>query len=100
MANMVKLSKALSDQNRVKILGMLSDGDKNVSSVADVLNVEENLASHHLRVLYKLGFLKSTKKGREVYYGINKARLVAVLRDLNENPFFKELMLEAVKDEK
>jgi DNA-binding transcriptional ArsR family regulator len=45
-----KVSKALSDKNRIKILHFLSDGQKNVSDVADRLNVEENLASHHLRV--------------------------------------------------
>jgi len=59
-----KISKALSDKNRLKIIEFLSEGQKNVSSVADKLNVEENLASHHLRVLSALGFLKSDKKGR------------------------------------
>jgi len=61
-----KLSKALSDKNRLQILEFLSDGQRNVSDVADRLNVEENLASHHLRVLASLGFLKNDKKGREV----------------------------------
>ena len=44
MANMLKLSKAFSDKNRVKILKMLTVGAQNVSTVADKLNVEENLA--------------------------------------------------------
>ena len=46
-----KVAKALSDKNRLKILQYLGDGQKNVTEVADRLNVEENLASHHLRVL-------------------------------------------------
>ena len=37
-----KISKALSDKNRLKIIEFLSEGQKNVSSVADKLNVEEN----------------------------------------------------------
>lgn len=93
-----KVSKALSDKNRLKIIQYLSTGQKNVSQVADRLNVEENLASHHLRVLASLGFLKNNKKGREVFYKINDKKFIALIRDLKRNPTFKELMLEALKD--
>ena len=78
---------------------MLGDAPKNVGTVADSLNVEENLASHHLRVLSALGFLKSKKKGREVYYDINKARMVSLVRTLRKNKAFKEILQEALKDE-
>ena len=97
MADMLKLSKAFSDKNRVKILQMLSEGDMNVGSVADELNVEENLASHHLRVLYNLGLLKNEKKGREVYYSLNKKKVVTIMKDLQDNDFFREAMEEAIK---
>lgn len=97
MANIAKVSKALSDKNRMKILQMLSDGETNVSTVAENLNVEENLASHHLRVLSAVGFLKNQKKGREVYYRLNKTRLVSLFKDLNKNPAFKEILQEALK---
>src|SRR3989338_5596842 len=97
MANMLKVSKALSDQNRIKILEMLSDGDRNVGEVAENLDVEENLASHHLRVLASLGFLSNNKKGREVYYRLNKKRFVTLIRDLQRNPAFREILLEALE---
>ncbi|MFC1700494.1 ArsR/SmtB family transcription factor [Patescibacteria group bacterium] len=93
-----KVSKALSDQNRLKILQFLSDGQRNVSQVADRLNVEENLASHHLRVLAALGFLKNDKRGREVYYRLNETRLVSLLRDLRKNPRFKDILVQSLKD--
>lgn len=93
-----KVSKALSDQNRLKILQFLSDGQRNVSQVADRLNVEENLASHHLRVLASLGFLKNDKKGREVYYRLNETRLLSLMRDFKKNPKFRELLIEALKN--
>ncbi len=84
MFDLLKVSKAFSDKNRLKILSMLSNGTKNVGEVADTLKVEENLASHHLRVLAGLGFLKSNKKGREVYYGINRDKVDSVLNDLKK----------------
>ena len=93
-----KISKALSDKNRLQILEFLSDGQRNVSEVADRLNVEENLASHHLRVLAALGFLKNDKKGREVFYMLNESRIVALLKDMRRNPKFKSILVEALKD--
>lgn len=95
--NQDKVSKAFSDRNRLKILKFLSDGPQNVSSVADKLNVEENLASHHLRVLASIGFLKNSKKGREVFYKINETKFVSLIKDLQKNPTFKEILLKAIE---
>lgn len=100
MFNMDKVSKAFSDKNRLKIMQMLSDGQKNVGEVADNLNVEENLASHHLRVLSALGYLRSDKKGREVFYKLNETKLISLLKDLNKNPAFKDILVKALEDTK
>ncbi|OGC51329.1 hypothetical protein A2709_01335 [candidate division WWE3 bacterium RIFCSPHIGHO2_01_FULL_43_9] len=94
--NFVKISKAMSDKNRLKILEMLSEDEQKVGIVSEKLGVEENLASHHLRVLSGLGFLKSDKRGREVYYKLNKVKVVSMLRDLQKNKAFKEIISEAV----
>jgi len=93
-----KVAKAMSDKNRLKIIQYLSDGQRNVTEVADKLNVEENLASHHLRVLCALGFLKNDKKGREVFYKINENKIIALVRDLKRNPAFKDLLLKALNE--
>lgn len=92
-----KASKAFADKNRLKILEYVSEGPKNVSQVADKLNVEENLASHHLRVLARLGFLKNDKKGREVYYRLNETKLVALIQSLCKNQKFFEILKDALK---
>ncbi|KKU30633.1 MAG: Transcriptional repressor SmtB-like protein [candidate division WWE3 bacterium GW2011_GWA1_46_21] len=68
-----------------------------VGDVADKLDVEENLASHHLRVLASLGFLKNSKKGREVFYKINKARFVSLIRELKKHTLFEEILDEALR---
>ncbi len=93
-----KVSKAFSDDNRLKILKYLSDGERNVTQVADKLNVEENLASHHLRVLATLGFLKSDKKGREVFYKINDVKFVSLIKDLKKSKVFREIILRALDE--
>ncbi len=98
MMSQFKLAKAFSDRNRLKILDFLSQGQRNVSEVADKLNVEENLASHHLRVLASLGFLKNDKKGREVFYKLNDTRITALIRELNKNETFKQIFKDALKN--
>lgn len=94
------ISKALSDKNRIKILEILSSGEQKVGVVSEKLGVEENLASHHLRVLASLGFLKSDKRGREVYYRLNNPKIVSMLVELQKNPTFKEILKQAVEEAK
>jgi ArsR family transcriptional regulator len=96
--NQDKVSKAFSDRNRIKILKFLSEGAQNVSSVADRLNVEENLASHHLRVLASIGFLKNQKKGREVFYRLNEKKFITLIKDLKRNPVFREILDRALEE--
>lgn len=96
--NQDKVSKAFSDRNRIKILKFLSDGPQNVSSVAERLSVEENLASHHLRVLASIGFLRNQKKGREVFYRINEKKFISLIRDLKKNPAFREILEKALEE--
>ncbi len=98
MINIEKFSKAFSDKNRVKIIDYLSEGQKNVSEIADKLNVEENLASHHLRVLAGLGYLKSDKKGREVFYKLNETKFISLIKDLRKNPAFKDILAKALEE--
>lgn len=93
-----KVSKAFSDRNRLNILKFLSEGPQNVSSVAEKLSVEENLASHHLRVLASIGFLKNAKKGREVYYRINDVKFISLIKDLSKNPTFKDILTKAMEE--
>lgn len=92
MTDIIKISKALADKNRLKILQMLTEGETNVGDIAEKLRVEENLASHHLRVLASLNFLKSSKRGRQVFYSLDEEELVDLLKDLKRNPTFKNIL--------
>jgi DNA-binding transcriptional ArsR family regulator len=95
-----KISKALADKNRLKMIEILIKEDMKVSEVADKMDIEENLASHHLRVLSKNKLLKSNKRGREVIYSINKTKLLSIFKQLLKKPFFKDIVKEALKSSK
>lgn len=95
-----KISKAISDKNRIKILNYLIKGPQKVSLVSEKIDIEENLASHHLRILANLNIIKGNKKGREVYYTINRSKIVSLIRDVLKNSFIKEIVIEILSDKK
>lgn len=95
-----KFFKGLADKNRLRILNLIVKGSWRVSDVAYELDIEENLASHHLRTLYKAGIAKSLKKGREVYYEINITKTKGVFKTLAKKQIFKDIFKEVIKENK
>lgn len=100
METMEKIVKGISDKNRIRILNLLLKDTWRVSDIAFELELEENLTSHHLRTLQKNGLVKSSKKGREVYYSINKTKLTQILRQLLKKSLIKEIAKEILKNQK
>ncbi len=95
-----KISKAISDKNRIKILNYLIKGPQNVSTISEKIDIEENLASHHLRILANLNLIKGVKKGREVIYGINRPKFISIVKDLLKNSFILEIVQEVINEKK
>ena len=95
-----KISKAISDKNRIKILNYLIKGPQNVSSISEKIDIEENLASHHLRILANLYLIKGTKRGREVIYTINRSKFISIAKDLLKNEFIYLVFLETLNSKK
>ncbi len=48
--------KALSEPNRLKIVGLLSQQDLSVEQIAEMIGVSASTASHHLTRLTKAGW--------------------------------------------
>jgi len=100
MDQLEKVVKGISDKNRIRIINLLLKDSWRVSDIAFELELEENLASHHLRTLQKNGMVKSVKKGREVYYSINKTKITSILRQLVKKPLIKEILKDLLKNQK
>ncbi|MCT4616912.1 MAG: metalloregulator ArsR/SmtB family transcription factor [Candidatus Gracilibacteria bacterium] len=64
----------LSEPNRIRIICMLgkSEEDLCVCEIVDDLGLKQNLVSHHLGVLKKINLVSSEKKGKYIYYSLNK----------------------------
>lgn len=73
------LARALSDENRLRILLSLSDGKKSVSQVVEELRLSQPLVSHHLRELKRALLVDVERKGPFVYYWLSRAEVVGLL---------------------
>jgi ArsR family transcriptional regulator, arsenate/arsenite/antimonite-responsive transcriptional repressor len=68
MEAFLRVMKALSDPNRVKIIKMLQQRDLCVCEIKTALDVAQPTASKHLKILEKAGLVKYRKDGLWVNY--------------------------------
>jgi ArsR family transcriptional regulator len=76
-----QLFHALSDETRLAILHMLTDGERCVCELQDELEAAQSRLSFHLRVLREAGLVTDRKEGRWSYYQIVPGAL-AEMHDL------------------
>ncbi len=76
------LAKSLSDENRLRILLLLSNGKESVSRIVEELKLSQPLVSHHLKELKRSLLVKVERNGPFIYYEMADQRIVPILRDL------------------
>jgi DNA-binding transcriptional ArsR family regulator len=78
--NISRVFAALGDEHRQRILLTFEPGERlNVGQIAEVSTLSRSAVSHHLKVLREAGVLASEKVGREVWFWLDKAPLLASL---------------------
>jgi ArsR family transcriptional regulator len=63
---------ALSDVTRLEIVDMLSSGERCVCDLTSALDAAQSRLSFHLKVLRDAGIVLDRRRGRWVYYSLNK----------------------------
>ena len=76
LAKSTDFLKVIGEENRLKILYMLKDGEKCVCEIWQCLDLPQNLVSHHLKVLKEHGLIQSHKEGQKIYYVIAKEKII------------------------
>ncbi|MGB9941028.1 ArsR/SmtB family transcription factor [Methanosarcina sp.] len=66
--DIVYIFKALADENRIRILNLLKNGELCVCDIEAVLGIKQSNASRHLNKLKTTGIIVSEKKSQWVYY--------------------------------
>jgi DNA-binding transcriptional ArsR family regulator len=76
-----RLLDGLRDPIRMDIVLLLANGPAfNVGDITSRFKVSRPAISHHLKVLKDAGILHSEKSGQEVFYHLDRPRLVNGLR--------------------
>ena len=73
----VKKLRVLADQARLSVLGILMTGPKRVFEINEILEIEQSLLSHHLKVLRDEGFVETRRDGKSIVYRISKRAVTA-----------------------
>ncbi|MGD9210802.1 MAG: metalloregulator ArsR/SmtB family transcription factor [Desulfobacteraceae bacterium] len=83
MRKFIKVMKALSDPNRVKMLKLLQHKVMCVCEIQDALGLAQSTTSKHLKILEEAGLITFSKEGLWVNYR---------LADGAQNPYVANLL--------
>lgn len=61
---------ALGDPIRLRILDVLTDGERCVCTLQESIDIAPNLLSYHLRILREAGLVIPSRRGRWIDYSV------------------------------
>jgi len=77
-----KFFKALSDENRLFILQILTENGRTcVCDLSELLNLSQSRLSYHLKILLDVGFISVENEGKWNYYSAKPKKLKKVLSE-------------------
>ena len=80
-----RIFKLLSDMTRLKILLTLEQGERNVTSIAEVVQMEQSAVSHQLKLLKDNRMVKARREGKTVFYRLDDQHVFDILEETLEH---------------
>ena len=71
--------KTIAHPHRLRMIQMLLRGRYTVGELAEACEIPSHMASEHLRLMQRCGFLNAEKDGRCVYYVIAEPHLANIM---------------------
>ena len=78
--SVAELFGLLSTPVRLKIIGALCNGEKNVSQLLAEIDTTQPNMSQHLATLYRSGVLAKRREGTQIYYRLQSERVATLCR--------------------
>ncbi len=82
--DLLELLKAVAQEQRLTMIGMMNDGEQTVSELAEQLQLTEPTVSHHISKLHSVGLLHLRMQKNQRFYRLNKQRLAALKKYVGE----------------
>jgi ArsR family transcriptional regulator len=73
MEELLNFLKCIADENRLKILKLLLDGQYCVCQLQELLDKSQSSVSQHLSYFKELELLEEEKSGKWIYYSIDRS---------------------------
>lgn len=71
--------RALNNPLRKRVIELVdANTDITVTKIYQKLKIEQSVASQHLAILRKVGFLTATRNGKFIYYNVNEERFAEI----------------------
>lgn len=74
-----EICSGLADPTRILILYTLNQGIRNVSELAEELEIPQPTVSRHLKVLRERRMVEARRQGQAVYYSLSDRRVIQAL---------------------
>lgn len=78
--SVAELFALLSTPIRLKIIGALCNGEKNVSQLLSEIDTTQPNMSQHLSTLYRAGVLGKRRDSTQIYYRVQSERVATLCR--------------------
>ncbi len=79
LAQAAECLKTLAHPHRLRMVQLLLQGQYTVGELAEACEIPSHMASEHLRLMQRCGFLKAEKEGRFVYYSVAEPHLASIM---------------------
>jgi DNA-binding transcriptional ArsR family regulator len=71
LEQLASMFRLLSDRTRLNLLLMLGEGERNVTSLCEALQLPQPTVSHHLGLLRMSNVIENRRDGKQVFYALN-----------------------------
>ena len=71
------ICKALGDSNRLKLVQMISNGEKCACKLLEAFEITQPTLSHHMRILSECGLVSTRTEGTWSHYSLSGDTLLA-----------------------
>ncbi len=94
MKKILSITKAMSDENRLRALAALQNGELCVCRIIEMLQLAPSTVSKHMSILKQAGLVETRRAGKWTYYrpadkteGPAEAEIIAwLMRQLKDEP--------------
>lgn len=78
--DLADLFKMFADSTRLRILYVLLDGEKNVSELAEALDMNQSAVSHQLSNLRSAKLIKARRDKKSMYYSLADDHVESIIK--------------------